>query len=58
MKRILPPILSIMLTGGILAYINQKNDIAFISKFAVVIIALGMFIGLWIGKFWDERTKN
>lgn len=54
MKRILPPILSILLTGGILAYINQKNDIEFISKFAVVIIAIGMFVGLWIGKVWDK----
>lgn len=57
MMKIIPPILGIALTTLILAIINQKNDNPFISKFAVIFIMFGMFLGLWVGKLIN-RKKN
>lgn len=58
MKKILPPLIGIALTIVILALINLKNDNAFISKFAVVFIMIGMFLGLWVGKLINGNKNQ
>lgn len=58
MKKILPPLLGILITIVVLAIVNQKNDTPFISKFAVIFIMFGMFLGLWVGKLINKDDQN
>jgi len=56
-KKILPAV-GIVIVAIILVVINQFTDTTIIKDYALLFIIAGMFLGMWITKYVENKTSE